>query len=258
MKFRLRKGISVILCLSTMITLSGVKKTNAANDTEASNYGFSVDNGQYKTSKWYNIVKTNVYYGSDKIGVYTVSIGHTRAKEKVSGNKYLDNFMVKMTMKGVDADDDKVGYAEHLTMETNIPSSAQLVSYTPESEAGMVSYNVGVNGSSDKKVGISASTTVTKKALEINNYCDTSEGLVKICYDYIHHVFRPNWKLSKYSYNESVQRADYSIKTSKSKYDCSLTVKGKFELWDDTPGFWANELCEYRTRETQINYTTYY
>lgn len=235
---------------------------SAAKDVEAATYGFSVDSDQYKKTAWYNTITVSVKSGNDVIGVCTTSIGMTRAKDKVSGGKYIDQVFVKCTMKGRKPKDDKAGYSEHLTVTSKLPSSASLMAYSPESQADMKSYEIGANAGLDgdgASVGISGSTTVTKKALEINNYCDTAARLVKICYDY-----KNNWAVpsgyntyGKYSYNESIQRMQYAIKTSKSKYDMSLRVIPKFEEMTGT-GYLTIAKEKYYSVDLTINFTTPY
>lgn len=235
---------------------------SAANDTEASAYGFTVDRDQYKKNVWYNKLTTNVKSGSDIIGVCTTSIGMTRAKDKASGGKYLDQVFVKCTMKGRNPKSNKAGYSEHLTIQSKLPSHAELVAYSPESQAGMKSYNIGasVNGGTENaSVGISGSTTVTKKALKINNYCDTSARLAKICYDYENNwLVRSGYETyGKYSYNESIQRMHFALKTSKSMYGMSLVVKPKFEEMDGT-GYWTFSKSKYYQVNHTINFDTPY
>lgn len=252
MKLCKRIAVFGIAMLMSFSTFSNV--TYAANDTEAAAYGFKVDTQQYKDTVWYNTITTNVKSGGDIIGVCTTSIGMTRTEKSVSGGKYLDQVFVKTTMKGKKPKSNKAGYSEHLTISSKLPSSASLVAYSPESKAGMKSYNIGVDVD-----GISGSTTVTKKALEINNYSDTSARLAKICYDY-----ENNWCLpsgyntyGKYAYNESIQRMHFSMKTSNSRYNMALKVKPKFEEMDGT-GYWTFTRNKFFSVDLTINFKTPY
>lgn len=251
---RLRKKIAVFTAFMVMSVSTFGTTASAANDVEAVAYGFLVDRDLYKKTVWYNTVTTNVKSGNDIIGVCTTAIGMTRSKESVSGGSYLDQVFVKCTMKGKNPKSNKAGYSEHLAISSKLPSTTSLVSYSPESKAAMKSYEIGADTS-----GISGSTTVTKKALNINNYCDTSTRLVKICYDY-----ENNWILKsgyntygKYSYNESVQRMHYSLKTSKSKYGMLLQVKPKFEEMNGT-GRWSISKSKYYSVNAKISFKTPY
>lgn len=244
-----------IICFSA----SGVKDTYARNDIEASTYGFVVDNDDYYKTVWYNTITTKVEFDGHIIGTCTTNIGATRAKSKTSGNKYLDQIMILCAMKGKHPATNYAGYSEHLTIESKIPYGMELAAYSPESEVKMQSYDIGLDVSTDKTVGISASTTVTKKALEINCYSDKNSRLFKECYDYIHSDLRWNWDVySTYAYRESLQRAHYTIKTSNSKYNTYIVVKPKFQRWDDEPGYWANQYNHYSTVEHTIYFTTPY
>ncbi len=92
--------------------------------------------------------------------------------------------------------------------------------------------------------------------MDINNYCDTSEKYFKECYDYKHCFFRWDWTINKYSYQESTQRAHYTIKTSKSKYKMNILIKAKFERWDATPQYWADAYDTYSTTNHTITLTS--
>lgn len=259
MKQLLRK--SAIFLIAVIMVVAGIDngKVYAGTDVESSAYGFSIDNDYYKKTCWYNVVTSNVKYNGNIIGTNTTYIGMTRSKSSVSGGYYLDQVMVKCVMKGKNPKSSYCGYAEHLTVESKFPSGMYLVAYSPESEAGMRTYQIGATAKSDKTIAISASTSVTKNALEINNYCDTSARKFMICYDYIHHTFRWNWDTyAKYAYNESIQRAHYTIKTKKSKYAMKLVVTSKFERWSDKPSFWANGYGRYGELEQTITFTTPY
>lgn len=132
------------------------------------------------------------------------------------------------------------------------------MAYSPFQKASKVDYNIGISAQSDKTVGISANTTFTKNALEINSFTDTSARLFKAEYDYQHSILRPNWKLHKYSYNESIQRAHYVIKTGESRYSTTIVVKPKFERWTSEPGYWASSYDEYSQVNHYISLTTPY
>ncbi len=248
-------GFALSICLIVCSNVNIV--AFAASDVEAGAYGFNVDSGTYKTSVWYNTVTTNCKIDGKIIGVCTTSIGMTRAKKKVSGNYYLDQVFVKCTMKGKNPVKKYAGYSEHLTIKSALPKNTSLVAYSPESIANMKSYDIGVSVGSDKSVGISGSTTVTKKALDVNNYCDTSSRLVKICYDYKNNWLVPSGynTYGKYAYNESIQRTHYTIKTAKSKYGLSLHVIPKFEVMDGV-GYWTFSKEKYVTVDNTITFTS--
>lgn len=178
---RFKKTVAAILSVVLIFSNSCIVFASD-NDVEAELYGFEVDNSKFYDTIWYTDIKTNVYCSSTLIGVCTTNIGVTGSRKKVSGNKNLDQIMIKCTMKGRGADC-IYGYSEHLTIESKLPSGTQLVSYSPVAEAEMASYDVGCSASTDKTAGISASTKVTKKALEINCYSDTAARLVKECSD---------------------------------------------------------------------------
>ncbi len=176
----------------------------------------------------------------------------------VSGDQYIDQFFVKCTMKGKQPKSNKAGYSEHLTISSTLPSTASLEAYSPESQAGMKSYQIGASASSSS-VGISGSTTVSKKALKINNYSDTSARLAKVGYDY-----ENNWFLRSgyetyglYAYNESIQRMNFAAKTNQSRYRMSLLVEPKFEEMNGT-GRWTVTRKNYYTLCQPINFTTEY
>lgn len=224
-------------------------------DLESSAYGFEVDSEYYGTSYWYNTITTYVKCDGNVIGTNSIDIGMTRSKSTVTGGYYLDQIMVRTAMKGKKSKKGYCGYAEHLTLESVLPAETYLVAYSPESEAGMTSYDIGISADTDKTVGISASTTVTKKALDINNYCDTSKKKFKICYDYKHATLRWNWDTyDKYAYNESIQRAHYTIKSKMYSYKTKLVVKSKFQLYDDVPSYWADPYDEYYTVNHRITF----
>lgn len=238
----LRKKFFGIITASMMFATSILcaVPASAANHTESGYYGFNVDLSNYYTPVWYNSVTSNCYMKGNLIGSCTTEIGVTRAKNRATGGYNMDQVMVRCLMKGKKAKRNYVGYSEHLTIESKLPSAASLMAYSPTQLAGSVKYNVGVNASSDGTVGISASTEITKDALEINSCSDTSAKLFKTCYDYQHSFWRWNWKLDRYSYNESIQRAHYVIKTKGNNYTTSIKITPKFERWDDTPRYWAS------------------
>lgn len=250
--------LALVLCLFFMIGTIHLIPAKAYSDTEASLYGFSVDSDYYKKTVWNKQIKTEVKIDGEIVGVCLTDIGTTRAKEKSSDGQYMDHVLIRCTMKGKNPVNGLAGYAEHLTVQSTLPNGKDLVAYSPEQVATSTSYNVGVSASSDKTVGISAGTTFTKKALEINSYTDTSERLFKACFDYQHTILRPNWKLNKYSYNESTQRMHYVIKTSDSKYKTAIWVKAKFQKWSDSPGYWATEYNKYNTGSVIIYITSGY
>lgn len=241
----------LILCVSTCENVTYA--ANDANDAKAATYGFCVDNEMYKASVWYDSVTTKVYSGSDVIGVCTTKIGMTRTKDNGGGN-YIDHVFVKCTMKGKCPKSSKAGYSEHLKISSKLPSKTSLAGYSPESVAAMKSYEIGADFS-----GISGSTTVTQKALQINNYSDTSEKLVKICYDYENNWVIPSGyeTYGKYAYNESIQRMQFAISTSKSKYGMSIFVTPKFEEMFGT-GYWSPRKYKYYSVEQEILFTTPY
>lgn len=92
----------------------------------------------------------------------------------------MDQVMVRCAMKGKKPKSFYAGYSEHLTIQSKLPSRTTLMAYSPTQLATSTSYDVGVEASSNKTVGISASTTITKKALEINSYSDVSARLFKL------------------------------------------------------------------------------
>lgn len=249
---------SMIMSMACAVTSVDQSVVYAASDTQASTYGFDVDLDYYKTTVWYNTITTNVKLDGNIIGVCKTNIGMTRAKQKATGGYKMDHVFVRCTMKGKNPKTNYAGYAEHLTIQSTLPSGTELMSYSPEQEATSVSYDIGVDASSDRSVGVSASTTFTKNALEINSYSDTDARLFKACYDYKHSVFRPNWSLDKYSYNESKQRAHWVIKTSKSKYATKMIVKPKFERYTSAPSYWASPYSSYSTVNQTITFTTPY
>ncbi len=240
------------------VTSVGILPTSAASHTESAYYGYEVDLGTYKDPVWYNAVTTNCYMDGYLIGTCTTNIGVTRAKQKASGGYYMDQVMVRCLMKGKNPKKGYAGYSEHLTIQSTLPSKTSLMAYSPTQLADKVSYNVGFQASSDKTVGISASTEITKNALEINSYSDTDARLFKSCFDYQHAILRPNWKLNKYSYNESIQRTHYVIKTKSNKYSTKIIVKPKFQFWDAVPGYWATQYEFYTTVTHTLTLTTPY
>ena len=230
---------------------------NAASDTEASTYGFTVDSSKYKTSVWYNSITIKCKYDGHVVGVCTTKIGMTRATSKTSDSKYLDQVLIRNAMKGKNPVSNYAGYSEYLTVYNKIPSGMSLAAYSPESQSGMKSYTIGVEASTDKTAGISASTTVSKKALSIENMCDTSSRLFKIGYDYENNWFLPSGydTYGKYSYNESFQRCHYTIKTAKSAYKLVIKVTPKFEVMNGT-GYWTISKGAYCSNEMSIELTT--
>lgn len=254
-----KRIIALVSALATcFVTSVSMLPVSAVNHTESTYYGYEVDLDTYKTPAWYNAITTNCYRDGYLIGTCTTSIGVTRAKQKASGGYYMDQVMVRCLMKGKNPTKKYAGYSEHLTIQSTLPSRTSLMAYSPTQLATATTYNVGFQASSDKTVGISASTDITKKALEINSYSDTNARLFKSCYDYQHSILRPNWKLDKYSYNESVQRAHYVIKTKSSKYSTSIVVKPKFQRYDAVPGYWANPYDSYTIVTHTIKLTTPY
>lgn len=251
-------AVAIIMSVSIMAV-----DVNAAVDTEADVHGFNVDSGVYKKSVWYNTVTTNVKTDGHIIGVCTTKIGMTRTKNKVSNSKYIDQFFVKCTMKGRNPKSGKAGYSEDLTISSTLPSSASLIAYSPESQAGMKSYQIGVNAGYESggkfSAGISGSTNVTKKALEINNYSDTAARLVKINYDYENNWWIPSGynTYGKYSYDESTQRMHFAAQTSKSNYAMSLLVQPKFEEMSGV-GYWSFAYSKYSIVYQTITFTTPY
>ena len=256
-KEKIKFLLMIMLMLCTVI-VANPSVVLAASDTQASTYGFDVDLDYYKTTVWYNTVTTNVKLDGNIIGVCKTNIGMTRAKQKATGGYKMDHVFVRCIMKGKNPKTNYAGYAEHLTIQSTLPSKTELMAYSPEQIATKVSYDIGINASSDKSVGISASTTFTKNALEINSYSDTDSGYFKACYDYQHAVLRPNWSLNKYSYNESKQRAHWVIKTSNSKYSTKIVVKPKFQWWSATPGYWASQYSRYSIVNQKLTLTTPY
>ncbi len=220
-------------------------------------YGFAVDLNTYKDPVWYNAVVSNCYRDSSLIGVCTTNIGVTRAKSKASG-KYMDQVMIRNIMKGRNPKKGWAGYSEQLTVQSTLPSGTALMAYSPTQLASSISYDVGVSASNDKTAGISASTTITKNALEIKSYSDTAARLFKVCYDYQHSIFRPAWRIHEYSYNESVQTSHYVIQTAASKYFTKIVVIPQFQLWSAEPGYWANQYNWYSTLTHTISFTTPY
>lgn len=251
-----KRFVSLIAAVIMLVSATAVN-VNAESDVGASAYGFEVNSNLYKKSKWYNTITTNVRSEGYIIGVCTTKIGMTRAKNKVSG-KYLDQFFVKCTMKGRCPLSKKAGYSEDLMISSTLPSTASLVGYSPESQAGMSQYQVGASVSSSS-VGISGSTTVTKKALEIYNLSDTAARLVKVDYDYENNWWVPQGynTYGKYSYNESVQRMNFAAETNKSKYKMSLLVQPKFEEMRGT-GYWTFSKNKYYKVNQTITFTTLY
>ena len=255
----LRVVVGIALSLCILVCIDTRTTVFASSDVEAGAYGFTVDSGTYKPSIWYNTITTNCRSDGKIIGVCTTTIGMTRAKNAVSGGKYLDQVFVKCTMKGKNPAKNYAGYSEHLTIMSALPNDTSLVAYSPESVANMKSYNIGASVSSDKTVGISGSTTVTQKALVVNNYCDTAARLAKICYDHKNNWLVPSGynTYGKYSYNESIQRMHFTIKTSKSRYTLSLHAIPKFEVMDGV-GYWTSSKGEYTTIDQLITFTSAY
>lgn len=256
MKKIFRKVIIIVICFCLIITYQKSEFALAGNDTASAAYGFIVDSGSYKTSVWYNQISTNIKINGYIVGVQTANIGMTRSKN--TGKTYYDQVMIKATMKGKQPKTTYTGYAEHLTIESSLPSGTTLVNYSPESEASMKSYTVGLNANNNS-VGLTASTTVTQKALVINNYCDTSSKLFKICYDYQHAKLAVNAKsINTYSYNESVQRAHYTLRTTQSKYKIKITFKAKFQRYIGAPSYWAQMTNDYCTVNKTVSLTSPY
>ena len=253
------KLIALVSAAATcFVTSVSTLPVSAANHTESAYYGYEVDLDTYKTPVWYNAITTNCYKDGYLIGTCTTNLGVTRANQKASGGYYMDQVMVRCLMKGKNPTSGYAGYSEHLTIQSTLPSKTSLMAYSPTQLATSTTYNVGFEASSDKTVGISASTDITKNALEINSYSDTNARLFKSCYDYQHSILRPNWKLDKYSYNESIQRAHYVIKTTSSKYSTAIVVIPKFQRYDAVPSYWANAYSSYITVTHTITLTTPY
>lgn len=246
---------AAVLCFSA--TASALP-ASAATHSESMYYGFEVDLDTYYTPVWYNSVTTSCKRDGYVIGTCTTDIGVTRAKQKATGGYSMDQVMVRCAMKGKNPKSRYYGYSEHLTIQSQLPSGMSLMAYSPTQLATSTSYDVGLEASSDKTVGISASTTITKNALEINSYSDINARLFKSCYDYQHSILRPNWKLDKYSYNESFQRAHFVIKTKSTKYSMQIVVKPKFERYDRAPSYWANPYGLYTTVTHTISLTAPY
>ena len=61
----------------------------------------------------------------------------------------------------------------------------------------------------------------------------------------------------KYSYNESIQRMHYTIKTGKSKYTMSMHVIPKFEEMDGV-GYWTFTKKKFFECDCTISFTTPY
>ncbi len=249
----MKRFLAACLLLVCTFSLVGIIPAKAAEDLESSTCGFSVDLDVYMAPKWYNTVTTYCKLNGKTIGVCSTDVGMCRAYQKTSDGQYMDQVLIRCTMKGKNPAKNYYGYSEHLTIQSKLPSGTKLMAYSPVQTKDSVSYDVGLNAGSDKTVGISASRTFTKNALEINSYSDSSERLFKSCFDYKHHDWRWDWKLSKYSYNESTQLAHYVIKTTKSKYDVSVVVKAKFERWDAAPKYWASAYGMYAYKESTIS-----
>ncbi len=161
-------------------------------------------------------------------------------------------------MKGLNDDAyDYAGYSEYLTIYSKIPSGMMLAAYSPESQSGMKSYTVGLTIGSKETSGISASTTVNKDALSIENMCDTGKGIMKIGFDYANNWFLPSGyeTYGKYAFNESFQRLHYTIKTGSSGYKMNFTITPKFEVMRGT-GYWTFSRNRYSSREYSFTITT--
>ena len=261
--FMINKSLKIIVATILMVVAgwgySSYTPVYAGTDVEASGYGFIVDDEYYRTSYWYNTVTSNVKCDGNIIGTNCIDIGMTRTKSTLTGGTYFDQVMIRCSMKGKNPKSGYCGYSEHLTVESKVPNGTTLVAYSPESEAGMTSYDVGCAVDTDGTVGLSATTTVTKKALEVNSYSNGGSGKFKVCYDYIHHLARWNWDVyGKYAYEESRQRSHFTVKTTKSRYKMELVVTSKFERWSIKPSFWAVPSNQYATLIHTITFTTPY
>lgn len=245
-----RSVIAFLLSVVIFLTTARIS-ASAASDAESLGYGFSVDRDTYKKALWYNTVTTKCYLDGYVIGICTTNIGMTRAKECTSDGKYMDQVMVRCTMAGRKPVVKYCGYSEHLTIQSKLPKNTSLMSYSPTELATSTSYTVGMDAGTGG-VGVSASAVITKNALVINSYSDTSSGLFKACYDYQHNP-RWGWSINNYSYRESIQYANYVIKTSNNaRYWTSLTIKSKFERWNNTPCYGAYGYGEYAYVEQPI------
>ncbi len=245
----------IVMCVTSPASMS---IASAATDIESSTYGFSVDLNYFYKPIWYTTVTTNCYYNGKLIGVCTTNIGIARARSKASDGQYMDNVFVRCTMKGKYPTKNYCGYSDELTIASTLPTSASLMAYSPTQLATETSYTLGIEANNDKTVGISASTTITKKALDIDSYSDTSARLYKTTYTYNHPILRWNWALSKYSYNESIQKAHYVMKTGSSKYKALITVSPRFERFDMEPCYSASTYLQHIKVNHNITLTTPY
>ena len=261
MKERILKLLKICVAFVGCICIFVVNNDRivlALSDTESTKYGFDVDRDYYQKSKWYNSRVIKVYMCGDVVGKCTVNVGMTRAYEKTWDGYYMDDVFVSCKMNGVYACLGRVGYAEHLIVKSKLPKDTYLMAYSPEAVANDTTYDVGASADSDGTVGISAGTSFTEGGLEINSYSDPDTRYFNTCFDYQHAWTRFTWKLNKYSYGGHTQRCHYTIKTMDSKYETTITVVPKFQIWTDVPSFWASEYNVYRSTSYDIDIVSPY
>ncbi len=255
MKKLIKCAVAFIIMLCVILDSNAAIIGYAANDTESATYGFYYSTDDYKTSTWYNTVTIYCKRDGNTIGVCTVNIGTTRSKKTVSGGKYLEQIMIKCTMRGKNTKTGYAGFSEHLKVKSTLPSGMQLAAYSPETQAGMSSYTLG-GSFGIEEWAVSASTTVNKNALNITNYSDESDRFFCVCYDY-----ENNWRAGstseyntygKYAYAASVQRCNYTFKPNSYVYGTCITVTPKFE-WMSGTGINATQYKGYASVNKDIN-----
>jgi len=255
-----KRFISAIMAIVLLSCLSIQIPVFADNGSETITYGFSVDTEYYEKPVWYTTIISNSRSAGGIVGVCTTKIGATRSKSKTTDGSYMDHFFVRCTMKGQTINPNTslefAGYSESLIIESELPTETELMSYSPTQIANKTTYSIGLSAGSDKSVGISASGEFTKNALEINNFSDTSKRLFKAGYDYQHSFL--NWKLNKYSYNESQQYAHFVVKPKQSNYKMSISSIAKFQLWDSEPALFVPEYDQYTSFKYSIGFKTPY
>lgn len=220
------------------------------SDAESSIYGFNVDDNNFSVKWTRNNYSVN--YNGAYCGDITLYLGGVSMKDKLSNGNYGYGVLIYaiITPRAFDLTYESKthtyrGRSRYFNISTSLSSSQNLLSSSPENVAGSSSYSVGISaggGSSGIEGAISASTSITKNALEIFNYSNTVEGKVDIRYQYNRHIWPWEWERTKYCWNESVQRASFFFSSPTSISSKTIKTELTFAIDDGDIGMWNLEM----------------
>lgn len=233
------------------------KASTSSIDGESLLYGFTIDNSIFNI-KWSKRT-VNVSYNSVYCGTLVMYTGGVKMINKLSSGKYAYGVLMYAVMSPQEfkiGSSTYRGRSRYLAISSSTTSTQSLISTQPSNVSGSSSYSIGVSlqaGTSGVSGSISATTSITKNALDVTNSSNTSTGKVNIKYQYNRHLWPWDWTRTKYCWYESYQRASFFFSSSSTVYSKSITIKPTFAIDSGTIGMWNMEMGYEITASTSVS-----